>query len=133
MDPQTSGSTQGETDETVRRHSGHRYDACAGGPFATYQLGVLGADVIKIESPVEPDQARFQGTDRALSNDGMGTMFLTQASNKRTVTIDLKTEAGQEILKRLVRDADVFVENYRPGAFDAWGSATKHWRRSIPA
>ena len=91
------------------------------GPFATYQLGVLGADVIKIESPVEPDQARFQGTDRALSNDGMGTMFLTQASNKRTVTIDLKTEAGQEILKRLVCDADVFVENYRPGAFDALG------------
>ena len=51
----------------------------------------------------------------------MGTGFLTQASNKRAITLDLKTERGREILKKLVATADVFVENYRPGAFEALG------------
>ena len=64
------------------------------GPFAAYQLAVLGADVIKVESPDEPDQARMQGSDRRLSEERMGTMFLTQASNKRAVTLNLKTPVG---------------------------------------
>src|SRR5260370_34325582 len=51
----------------------------------------------------------------------MGTSFLTQASNKRAITLDLKTQADRDILKRLVATADVFVENYRPGAFEALG------------
>ena len=51
----------------------------------------------------------------------MGTAFLTQASNKRSITLDLKTEADREVLKKLVATADVFVENYRPGAFEALG------------
>ena len=51
----------------------------------------------------------------------MGTYFLTQASNKRSITLDLKTERDREILKELVKTADVFVENYRPGAFEALG------------
>ncbi len=91
------------------------------GPFAAYQLGVLGADVIKVEHPTEPDQSRDSGTDPALNQAGMGTGFLTQASNKRSLTLDLKTEAGREVLRRLVRTADVLVENYRPGAFEALG------------
>ena len=91
------------------------------GPFAAYQLGVLGADVIKVEDPNDPDQSRGTGTDKALNNAHMGTGFLTQASNKRSITLDLKTEAGREILKRLVATADVLVENYRPGAFEALG------------
>src|SRR5436190_12854196 len=91
------------------------------GPFAAYQLAVLGADVIKVDDPNDPDQSRSSGTDRELNYRQMGTGFLTQASNKRAITLDLKTERDREILKKLVATADVFVENYRPGAFDALG------------
>ncbi|MBM3527264.1 MAG: CoA transferase [Alphaproteobacteria bacterium] len=91
------------------------------GPFAAYQLGVLGADVIKVEDPNDPDQSRGGGTDKALNHAGMGTAFLTQASNKRSIALDLKQEADREVLKKLVATADVFVENYRPGAFEALG------------
>jgi crotonobetainyl-CoA:carnitine CoA-transferase CaiB-like acyl-CoA transferase len=91
------------------------------GPFAAYQLAVLGADVIKVEHPDDPDQSRSSGTDKALNRENMGTAFLTQASNKRSITLDLKDENDREILKKLVATADVFVENYRPGAFDALG------------
>src|ERR1700676_24348 len=91
------------------------------GPFAAYQLAVLGADVIKVEHPDDPDQSRSSGTDRALNRAQMGTSFLTQGSNKRAITLDLKEESGREILKRLVAGADVLVENYRPGAFAALG------------
>ncbi len=91
------------------------------GPFAAYQLAVLGAEVIKVEHPDEPDQSRDGGTDRALNHQHMGTSFLTQGSNKRSITLDLKQEAGREVLRRLVARADVLVENYRPGAFEALG------------
>jgi crotonobetainyl-CoA:carnitine CoA-transferase CaiB-like acyl-CoA transferase len=91
------------------------------GPFAAYQLGVLGADVIKVEHPDEPDQSRSSGTDKALNRHNMGTAFLTQASNKRSITLDLKTERDRDILKELAATADIFVENYRPGAFEALG------------
>src|SRR5438067_11929821 len=91
------------------------------GPFAAYQLAVLGADVIKVEHPDEPDQSRDGGTDRTLNRGHMGTSFLTQGSNKRSITLDLKQEAGREVLKRLAARADVLVENFRPGAFEALG------------
>jgi crotonobetainyl-CoA:carnitine CoA-transferase CaiB-like acyl-CoA transferase len=91
------------------------------GPFATYQLAVLGADVIKVEHPDDPDQSRGAGSDKELNRRNMGTAFLTQGSNKRSITLDLKTEKDCVILKKLVKTADVFVENYRPGAFEALG------------
>ena len=91
------------------------------GPFAAYQLAVLGADVIKVEHPNDPDQSRLTGSDRELGKRHMGTSYLTQASNKRSLTLDLKQTAGQEIFKKLVATADVLVENYRPGALDALG------------
>src|SRR6201998_4557934 len=102
------------------------------GPFAAYQLAVLGADVIKIEHPDEPDQSRESGTDRALNRRNMGTSFLTQGSNKKSITLDLKTEEGREILKKLVATADVLVENYRPGAFEALGLGYEEMCRINP-
>ena len=103
------------------------------GPFATYQLAVLGADVIKIDDANEPDQQRESGADMSLNKARMGTGFLTQGSNKRSIAINLKTEAGREALKRLVRDwADVFVENYRPGAFEALGLGYEDLSRLKP-
>ena len=83
---------------------------------------MLGADVIKVEDPNEPDQSRESGGDDALNKALMGTGFMTQGSNKRSIALDLKTEGGRDALKRLVRDwADVLIENYRPGAFKALG------------
>jgi crotonobetainyl-CoA:carnitine CoA-transferase CaiB-like acyl-CoA transferase len=91
------------------------------GPFAAYQMALLGADVIKVEHPTDYDQSRDTGGDRTLNRQRMGTGFLTQASNKRAITLNLKTEKGREILKKLVKDADVLVENWRSGAFPALG------------
>ena len=73
------------------------------GPFAAYQLAVLGADVIKVEDPNDPDQSRHTGMDVELNRADMGTGFLTQGSNKRAITLNLKTGQGREILKALVK------------------------------
>ena len=102
------------------------------GPFAAYQLAVLGAEVIKVEHPDDPDQSRGSGTDNGLNHAGMGTGFLTQGSNKRAITLNLKTEAGREILRKLVATADVLVENYRPGAFEALGLRYEDLRKVNP-
>lgn len=91
------------------------------GPFASYQMAVLGAEVIKVEHPRDPDQARGQGSDRALNDRDMGTAFMSQAANKQALALDLKTPEGREAMLKLVATADVFVENYRPGAFEALG------------
>src|SRR5262249_27249852 len=91
------------------------------GPFATYQLALRGADSIQCEHPDDPDQSRALGPDKARNRANMGMAFLTQASNKRAIPLDLKAERDRNILKRLVATADVFVENYRPGALEALG------------
>lgn len=103
------------------------------GPFATYQLAVLGADVIKVEDPNEPDQSRETGADDALNRTLMGTSFLTQGSNKRAIALNLKTDGAREALKRLAAQwADVFVENYRPGAFRDLGLGYEDLARLNP-
>lgn len=102
------------------------------GPFAAFQLATLGADVIKVEDPNDPDQARSQGPDRAMNGVGMGTAFLGQAGNKSSVAIDLKTPEGREAMLRLIDTADVFIENYRPGAFEALGLGYEDLRARNP-
>lgn len=96
------------------------------GPFATYQLAVLGADVVKVENPNDPDMAREWGPELALNDALMGTAFLTQGANKRALALDLDDADDLEILGELVKGADVLVENYRPGALEAKG-VTEDW------
>ena len=96
------------------------------GPFCTYQLAMLGAEVIKIESPLNPDMMRFSGSDEALADDGLGLPYLSQSAGKRAITLNLKTEAGQGILRTLVKESDVLVENYCHGALEALGLSYDH-------
>jgi crotonobetainyl-CoA:carnitine CoA-transferase CaiB-like acyl-CoA transferase len=91
------------------------------GPFAAYQLAVHGADVIKVENPHDPDMVRILGSDAGDNARLMGSAFLTQASNKRAITLDLKRPEGAAVLKRLAATADVLVENFRPGALASRG------------
>ena len=91
------------------------------GPFSTYQLAVLGADVIKIEAVGNPDMNREVGAVDSLSDAGMGSHFQSQAANKRAMTLNLKSAKGREIFRALVRDADVVVENFRAGAMERLG------------
>lgn len=91
------------------------------GPFCGYQLALLGADVIKVESPDGGDLARQLGADAALNREGMGASFLAQNADKRSIVVDLKTEFGRETFLRLVREADVVLENFRPGVMKRLG------------
>jgi crotonobetainyl-CoA:carnitine CoA-transferase CaiB-like acyl-CoA transferase len=85
------------------------------GPFGAYQLALLGADVIKVEAPGTGDLARQLGADPDLNHELMGASFLAQNAGKRSVTINLKSEAGKGVFRRLVGSADVVIENFRPG------------------
>jgi crotonobetainyl-CoA:carnitine CoA-transferase CaiB-like acyl-CoA transferase len=82
------------------------------GPFCTYQLAVLGGDVIKIEPPHNPDMTREEGVVPALSEAAYGTYFQSQSAGKRAMTLDLKQQAGRDILAKLIETADVLVQNY---------------------
>ncbi len=91
------------------------------GPFCTLHLALLGAEVIKIENPKDGDLARKLGSLPELNKKLMGTSFLAQNANKKSVTINLKENQGKEIFKRLVKTADIVVENFRPGVMQRLG------------
>jgi len=91
------------------------------GPFCGYQLALLGADVIKVESPDGGDLARQLGADAALNRDGMGASFLAQNADKRSIVVDLKSAEGRQTFLRLVESADVVLENFRPGVMKRLG------------
>ena len=84
------------------------------GPYCTYQLGLLGAEVIKVESP-RGDMTRPWGGEEEQINLGLGTGFVAQNAGKRSIVIDIKDPRGSAIVQDLVKTADIFVENYRPG------------------
>jgi crotonobetainyl-CoA:carnitine CoA-transferase CaiB-like acyl-CoA transferase len=91
------------------------------GPFSCDQLAQVGADVIKVEVPGLGDLARQLGADPALNAQLMGVSFLAQNAGKRSVTANLKSPGGKEVFHRLVKSADVVVENFRPGVMDRLG------------
>ncbi len=91
------------------------------GPFCSYQLGLLGADVIKIEDPSNPDCARGRGPDDALNAAGLGLNYQVQGGNKRSLALDLRSDDGADILRTLVQNADILVENYTTGALTGLG------------
>ncbi|MEM7644916.1 MAG: CoA transferase [Pseudomonadota bacterium] len=102
------------------------------GPFCCHQLAHLGAEVIKIEAPGRGDLARQLGADPELNERGMGVSFLAQNAGKRSVTVNLKHPQGKAVLRRLVRDADVLVENFRPGVMDRLGLSADTLRSENP-
>jgi len=87
------------------------------GPYATQTLGDMGADIIKVESP-QGDTTREIGPMRS---PGMGVVFINANRSKRSIVIDLKTEAGKDVLRRLIKTGDVFMYNMRPQAMERLG------------
>ncbi|BAK65800.1 putative acyl-CoA transferase [Sphingobium sp. SYK-6] len=91
------------------------------GPYATYQMAMLGAEVIKVENPAGGDLARKLGASPALNEALMGTSFLAQNAGKKSVTLDLKTPGGKALFTQLLGTADVIVENFRPRVMERLG------------
>src|ERR1044071_2478791 len=99
------------------------------GPYAASILAQFGAEVIKIESPGDGDPLRkwrklYQGTS---------LWWYSQSRNKKSVTLNLKTERAREIVRDLVKDADIVIENFRPGALESWGLGWDDLARVNPA
>ena len=103
------------------------------GPFCAYQLGLLGADVIKVEVPGTGDLARQLGSDATLNEQLMGASFLAQNGGKKSITVNLKNADGKAVLRRLVKTADVLVENFRPGVMTRLGVGYDDLQAENPA
>ena len=91
------------------------------GPFAGYQLALMGAEVLKVEATRGGDLARKLGASADLSARHLGISFLAQNSSKQSLTLNLKSEQGREVFRRLVETHDVVLENFRPGVMDRLG------------
>jgi succinyl-CoA:(S)-malate CoA-transferase subunit B len=88
------------------------------GPFCSTQLGEFGAEVIKVEQPHVGDAGRRFGT---ITESGDSLVFLSESRNKKSVTLDLRKPGGSDLLKQLIQDADILIENFQPGTLESWG------------
>lgn len=88
------------------------------GPFCSTQLGEFGAEVIKVEQPHVGDAGRRFGT---ITESGDSLVFLSESRNKKSVTLDLRKPCGADLLKQLIQDADILIENFQPGTLESWG------------
>ena len=111
------------TDKTVNENKGPlagikviELGTLIAGPFCARMLAEFGAEVIKIESPDGGDQLR----QWRKMYEGTSLWWYVQARNKKSVTVNLRSAEGQEIVRKLARDADIVVENFRPGALEKW-------------
>jgi formyl-CoA transferase len=87
------------------------------GPFAGKTLGEFGADVIKIEAPGAGDPLR----NWRMMKEGTSVWWQVQSRNKRSIALDLRSPEGQDIARKLIAEADVLIENFRPGTLEGWG------------
>jgi len=87
------------------------------GPFAAKTLADFGAEIIKVESPQEGDPLRKW----RMIHEGTSVWWQAQSRNKQSICIDLRVKEGQEIVRRLAKEADVLIENFRPGTMEKWG------------
>jgi crotonobetainyl-CoA:carnitine CoA-transferase CaiB-like acyl-CoA transferase len=103
------------------------------GPHAGMMLGDMGARVIKVETPGTGDDTRGWGPPFVgPEDDPISTYYLSANRNKESITLDLKSDDGRDVLTRLVRHADVLIENFRPGVLDRLGFTTKHLHELNP-
>ncbi len=99
------------------------------GPFCASMLGYFGAEVIKIEPPGDGDPLRNW---RLLDEDGTSWWWHSLARNKRSVAVDLRSEAGRDLVRQLIEQVDVVVENFRPGTLEKWGIGPEQYAESHP-
>jgi crotonobetainyl-CoA:carnitine CoA-transferase CaiB-like acyl-CoA transferase len=99
------------------------------GPFCSRMLAEFGADVIKVESPEIGDPIR----QWRVLKDGTSLWWAVQARNKKSITLNMKDPRGQEIAKQLALDADIIIENYRPGVLEKWNLGYEQLRAENPA
>jgi len=100
------------------------------GPYAGQILASFGAEVVKIEAPGRGDPLR---TWRLLDEHGTSYWWRSIARNKKSVTLDLGTDAGRDIARRLIGQADVLIENFRPGRMEAWGLGPETFAAAHPS
>ena len=99
------------------------------GPFCGTLLGYFGAEVVKVEPPGKGDALRGW---RSLDETGTSYWWYSIARNKKSVTANLRTEAGRSVVKRLIESADVVIENFRPGTMERWGLGPDDFKESNP-
>jgi crotonobetainyl-CoA:carnitine CoA-transferase CaiB-like acyl-CoA transferase len=99
------------------------------GPFCARMLGEFGADVIKVETPGSGDPIR----QWRILKDGTSLWWSVQSRNKKCITLNLKDERGRAIARQLALEADIIVENYRPGVLEKWGIGYEQLRQDNPA
>ena len=106
------------------------------GPFCGKTLGEFGADVIKIEAPADPSRPGASGGDPLrnwrLIKEGTSVWWQVQSRNKRSVALDLRQTEGQTIARQLIAEADVLVENFRPGTLEGWGMSPEELHQLNP-
>ena len=98
------------------------------GPFAGKTLGDFGADVVKIEAPGSGDPLR----NWRMIQDGTSVWWQVQSRNKRSIALDLRQKEGQDIARALIAEADVLVENFRPGTLEGWGMSYEELASTNP-
>jgi crotonobetainyl-CoA:carnitine CoA-transferase CaiB-like acyl-CoA transferase len=98
------------------------------GPFASRLLAEFGAEVIKVEPPAKGDPIR---TWRVMEN-GTSLWWYVQSRNKKSITIDLKHHEGQELIRGLVKEIDILIENFRPGTLEKWGLGYEDLKKINP-